>query len=672
MKILAVFIAALSLPATLSAQEQLREVIVSAARPIANTGLHTSPIDSAALKENIAMSMADVLGYNSSIFVKSYGRATLSTVSFRGTSASHTQVTWNGMPITNPMQGMTDFSTIPSYFIDRATVVHGNSSLGEGEGGGLGGLVSLASVPVEPHGFKIQYVQGIGSFGTFDEFARISYGAERWRSSTRVVYSSSRNDYTYINRDKKENIYDDAHNIIGQYHPRERNRSGEFKDLHVLQDVYYRDATNSAGISAWFIDSNRELPLLTTDYAYDTQFDNRQRERTLRTVASWQHFAPKWQTTLRGGYIHTWLAYDYSREVGSGQMAVMSRARSRINSFFFRADASFAPAKAWFFETSLSGRQHLVRSADKNVMLVDNDRTILGYDVERSEASATVSAKWRPVQRVGLSVLLREELNATEWSPLMPAVYADALLWPAANLTLRASAARNYRYPSLNDLYFLPGGNTQLRPERSYSYDAGLSTAVGREGKWRVCASAGWFDSQVDDWIMWLPTPKGFFSPHNVMRVHAYGIESDASAQWCFAPGWRLDATASFSWTPSVNQGPAQSDADRSVGQQLPYVPRRSAAATARLSWRGWSLFYKWCHYSERFTMSSNDHTLTGRLPAYYMNNIEIEKVLSWRPLDLSVKLLVNNLFNEEYLSVLSRPMPGINFEFFVSITPRI
>ncbi|MDE6161244.1 MAG: Plug domain-containing protein, partial [Muribaculaceae bacterium] len=199
MKILAVFIAALSLPAALSAQEQLREVVVSAARPIAKTGLHTSPIDSAALKENIAMSMADVLGYNSSIFVKSYGRATLSTVSFRGTSASHTQVTWNGMPITNPMQGMTDFSTIPSYFIDRATVVHGNSSLGEGEGGGLGGLVSLASAPVEPDGLKIQYVQGIGSFGTFDEFARISYGAEHWRSSTRVVYSSSRNDYTYIN-----------------------------------------------------------------------------------------------------------------------------------------------------------------------------------------------------------------------------------------------------------------------------------------------------------------------------------------------------------------------------------------------------------------------------------------------------------------------------------------
>ena len=31
----------------------------------------------------------------------------------------------------------------------------------------------------------------------------------------------------------------------------------------------------------------------------------------------------------------------------------------------------------------------------------------------------------------------------------------------------------------------------------------------------------------------------------------------------------------------------------------------------------------------------------------------------------------VNNLFDEEYLSVLSRPMPGINYEIFIGITPK-
>lgn len=69
--------------------------------------------------------------------------------------------------------------------------------------------------------------------------------------------------------------------------------------------------------------------------------------------------------------------------------------------------------------------------------------------------------------------------------------------------------------------------------------------------------------------------------------------------------------------------------------------------------------------------MSSNDFTLTGHLPKYYMSNISLEKGFALKPVDLQLKLAVNNLFNEDYLSVLSRPMPGINFEFFVSINPK-
>lgn len=105
---------------------KLGEVVVRAKRPMKEIGVTKTTFDSAMLKENIALSMADILAFNSSIFVKSYGRATLSTVAFRGTSPSHTQVTWNGMRINNPMLGMTDFSTIPSYFIDRATLLHGS------------------------------------------------------------------------------------------------------------------------------------------------------------------------------------------------------------------------------------------------------------------------------------------------------------------------------------------------------------------------------------------------------------------------------------------------------------------------------------------------------------------------------------------------------------------
>lgn len=677
-KSLAAILLLLSLPTALAAQDDWSErvhsipgVTVVGQRPIKEIGVQQTRFDSVALKENIALSMADVLTFNSSIFVKQYGRATLSTVAFRGTSPSHTQVTWNGMRINSPMLGMTDFSMIPSYFIDDAALLHGSSSVGE-TGGGLGGAVKLATRPADARGFGLQYVQGVGSFRTFDEFLRLSYGNARWQFSTRAVCSSSPNDYKYRNRDKKENIYDDDRNIIGSYYPTERNRSGAFRDLHLLQEVYFNTGRGDRfGLNAWYVNSDRELPMLTTDYASDLSFENRQRERTFRGVVSWDHLRTDWKVAARAGYIHTWTAYDYRRDVGNGTMAPMTRSRSRIDTFYGQAEGEYCIGSEWLFTASLAAYQHLVESTDRNVLTQEGDRALVGYDQGRIELSGSVSARWRPVERFGVSFVLREELFGTAWTPPIPALFLDGVLSPRGNLVAKASVSRNFRSPTLNDLYFMPGGNPDLRSERGVTCDAGLSFAVGREGRYALSGSATWFDSHVDDWIIWLPTTKGFFSPRNLKRVHAYGVELQAKLGVALAREWKLDLDATCSWTPSINEGDPMTPADRSVGKQLPYVPEHSATVAGNLAWRTWALRYKWCWYSRRYTMSSNDYTLTGSLPAYFMNNLSLEKRFVLRWADLSLKGAVNNLFDEEYLSVLSRPMPGIHFELFVGIIPK-
>lgn len=678
---------ALLVPALAAAQEPAQEpsegrgwtgrvhpiagVTIVGRRPIKEIGVQQTRFDSTALHENIALSMADVLTFNSSVFVKSYGRATLSTVAFRGTSPSHTQVTWNGMKINSPMLGMTDFSMIPAYFIDDASLLHGTSSVGE-TGGGLGGAVKLSTRPADERGFGLQYIQGIGSFRTFDEFLRLTYGNDRWQMSTRAVYSSSPNDYKYRNRDKKENIYDDDRNIIGQYYPTERNRSGAFKDLHLLQEVYYNTGRGDRfGLNAWYLRSDRELPVLTTDYGSENDFENRQREETFRGVLSWDHLRSDWKIAARAGYIHTWTAYDYRRDPGNGVMTPMTRSRSRIDTFYGQVDGEYCIGRQWLFTASLAAHQHLVESSDKNIIRQDGNQAVVGYDKGRIELSGSVSAKWRPTERIGLSVILREELYGTRWTPLIPALFFDGVVSHRGNIVAKASLSRNFRFPTLNDLYFLPGGNPDLKPERGWTYDAGLSFAVGREGSYALSGSATWFDAHISDWIIWLPTTKGFFSPRNLKDVHAYGVELKADLRIALDREWQLTLGGTCSWTPSINEGEPMTEADRSVGKQLPYVPEYAASLTGQLAWRSWSLRYKWCAYSERYTMSSNDHTLTGRLPAYYMNNVTLEKGFSLRWAELSLKGTVNNLFDEEYLSVLSRPMPGINFELFIGIRPK-
>ena len=648
----------------------IREVPVWGQRPMKGIGVQQTRLDSAILKENIALSIADVLAFNSPIFVKQYGRATLSTVSFRGTGPSHTQVTWNGMRINNPMLGMTDFSMIPSYFIDDASLLHGTSSVNE-TGGGLGGLVRLSTTPAAADGFGLQYVQGIGMYRTFDEFLRLTWGDEHWQVSTRAVYQSSANDFKYRNRDKKENIYDEDKNIIGSYYPTERNKSGAFDDVHVLQEVYYNTGRGDRfGLNAWYINSNRELPVTTTDYADDRQFENRQREHTLRSIVSWDHYRSTWKAAAKAGYIHTWMAYDYRRDPGSGTMTSMTRARNKVNTLYGQVEGEYTPNDRWFFTAGVSAHQHFVESIDKHIILQQGGRGIVGYDKGRIELSASASAKWRPTERLGMSVVLREELYGTEWATI-PALFADYLLSKRGNIVAKASVSRNYRFPTLNDLYFLPGGNPDLRSESGFSYEAGLSFAVGKEGAYTLSGSASWYDLHIDDWILWLSTTKGFFSPRNVKEVHAYGVEMQADLDVVLARELKLGLAGTFSWAPSINEGEPISPADQSVGKQLPYEPEFSATATGRLTWRSWGLLYQFCYYSERYTMSSNDISLSGRLTPYLMSNLSLEKGFAFAWADLSLKGTVNNLFNEEYISVLSRPMPRMNVEFFIGIKPK-
>lgn len=625
-------------------------------RPMRDIGAERTIIDTLSLKSNIALSMADILNYNSSLFVKNYGRATLSTVSFRGTSASHTQVLWNGMRLSSPILGMTDFSLIPTHIVDCATLLHGSSSL-SATSGGLGGAVLLDTRPSAERGFGLEFVQGVGSYTTFDDYLRLSYGNERWQTSTRVVFSYSANDFHYINRDKKENRYDDAGNIVSQYHPREYNRNGEFRDTHLLQEVYYKTKRGDRlGVNCWFLNSRRELPLTTTEYGSSTPFENYQRENTLRSIFSYEHAKALWSVKASAGYIYSWQAYDFSRNSHA-----ITRSRTQTHSIYGAAHGSWSPDERWLLTADISLYGHMIASHD---LYATND-------AKRAEMSAVVAAKWQPHERVGASLTLREEMYGREWSLPVPALLFEILLSRKGNVLFRGSASRNFRAPTLNDLYFQPGGNPSLRSESGWSYDAGVNFDVAKSERYRITGSATWFDSYIDNWISWLPTPRGYFSPRNIARVHAYGVEVKSNMYFRLAKSWALNLNGSFAWTPSINCGKPLSNYDNSVGHQLPYIPQLSASFVARLSYKAWSLAYKWCYYSERYTMSSNEDSITGRLPQYFLSNLELAKVFDFRPLELSVKAIVNNLFNEEYQTLPSRPMPGINFEIFVGIRPK-
>lgn len=669
------YILALLLPVSLFAQEErsvhLDDVQVVANRKLKEVGVVKTTLDTLILHDNISLSMGDILSKNSTLFIKSYGRATESTAEFRGTSPSHTQVVWNGMRINSPMLGTVDFSTIPAYFVDETNLYHGASSINL-TGGGLGGAVELLTKPIAQEGLRFQYVQGFGSFDTYDQFLRLTYKNDGWTSSTRLVYSKSKNEYKYRNYDKKTDVYDAEGNIIDSYHPIERNKSGYFDDVHALQELYYDAGDgNKFGLNIWYNYSKRGLPFLSVDYKDGTSFKNEHKQNNMRSVLSWDHTRDVWKLSVKGGYVYGGVNYHYYT-TRDGQQNNITMSESRTNTGFVKADADWYLSDKWLLQAGASAYYNHVKSSDMSPFHMGDN-----FNVGRVDADINVQARWRPVNIFSLAGVVREELHGNKIAHAIPALFTDVILYKPLNLVLKASVARNYRYPSMDDLYFQPGGNPDLKAEKGFTYDGGVEFAVSNSRSYRKTDPGAWslkgnvtaFDSYISDWILWTPNMKGFWEPSNVKKVHNFGIEAMVTTSVMLAREMKFMASANFAWTPSKNMGERFNSNDASYGKQLCYVPVRSGNVNARLEWKTWTFGYQWNHYSERFTTTSNEvNYITGRLKPYYMSDISFEKTFRWSLAEGSIKGVVNNLFNSEYVTVLSHPMPGRNYEIYLTI----
>lgn len=617
---------------------EVEEIVVKAARSLRDIGVQKSIMNESVLRENLAATMAEVLAQNSTIFIKSSGRATLSTASLRGTAPSHTAVSWNGIELGSPMLGMVDFSMIPSYFVDGGEVYHGATSVNVA-GGGLGGAVVLSTDQKIGEGIGVQYVQNLASFSTHDEYLRINYGAKRWGASTRVLNSASENNFPYINYDK-----------VG--HPLEWNKNCGYNDLHLLQEVFVRGTRGGRwSFKGWYTDSSRGIPRLSVDYRDDDLTKAWQDEKSLRTVAEWARSFGGLRLTATGGYNYDRLHYLYQFSKGGGDVGIGVDSESATSHTFFTAAAEWSIGNRLMLAANLKSGLYSVESNDVAPLVPT------GYEAERSEVTSFISARWKPTDWLGLAASVREEWRDRILTPIIPALFADVTLVPEIGLIVSGSWTRNYHAPTLNDLYFVPGGNPDLQPEQGESFDLGVEASVERK-TWSAGGKVTIYHSNITDWILWTPTIKGFWTPENLSKVRSQGVESRANATYSPTKDWSATLNAVFALTSSTNA----TEGSNTYGNQLPYIPRYSASAGLTLRWRRWEMDYKWRYYSDRYTTFSNDTYRGAVVPAYNLSDISTSYSWGKNKVRFKVRFEICNLFDTVYQSMLSRPMPPRNY----------
>ena len=95
------------------------------------------------------------------------------------------------------------------------------------------------------------------------------------------------------------------------------------------------------------------------------------------------------------------------------------------------------------------------------------------------------------------------------------------------DIRLRTSAARSFRAPTFDDLYWpedaFTAGNPNLKPEKAWSYELGGEKKFGNLALFKTAG----FHRRVEDLIIWQMGSDGKFRPSNVKTVEIWGVETE-------------------------------------------------------------------------------------------------------------------------------------------------
>ena len=621
-----------------------------------DAGKTITKVDSVAMLNAITSTLSDLVSRNTPIFIKEYGRGAMATASFRGTAPSHTEVTWNGVPLNSPMLGMVDFSAIPVYFTDNVSLLHGAASLASGNGA-LGGLVKLENTTDWSRKFSGRALSGLGSYGTKDRFVKFDLGNKKFRWQTRAYNTYSDNNFIFKNK-----LVADIDPVTGAYnYPEQRNVNSNYDNYGFLQELYFRsNDKNMLILRYWYQHNDRGIPRLLTNETDINSNISRQTEDSQRPVAEWRHYGRKGTFNIMAGANLQQLHYLLTTNVSGKPVQSVIDSYAKSSSYLFRLNYKYDLKK----DLSISVGAY---STFDKVQSVNSPQVgaTLTYDKSRLEQTFLAQVSKQINEKISINIVAKEEIVGNITTPVIPSAGFEIHPLVDKGVFLKGNVARNYHQPTLNDLYFNPGGNPDLKPEEGIMAEFGGGySGTSRNSNFHT--SLNLFSSQINNWIIWLPSTQGYWQPFNMKRVDAAGLELNAGIDGLYKTvNYHLNGN--YSLTRSVNQDDPKNWADESIGKQLPYIPVHSANLLAEISRSNFHLSWQWTYYSERYITTSNDRTskLTVIYP-YFMNNLFLSKEIKLDTQKLAFELKVNNLFNEDYHTVLQYPMPRRNYAFII------
>jgi vitamin B12 transporter len=479
-------------------------------------------------------SLTDVLKYNSFIYFKENGLGMVSSPSFRGTSASHTAVIWNGININSQLNGQVDFNVISSNSYDNITVRSGGGSVLFGSGA-IGGTIHLDNLIAFSEKKYHKIVANYGSFNTKHFSYDFLKSNDKSFININIGANSSHNDFKYL----KSNLSND-NGSFSNYNF-DLNYGYKFNKKHQLK--FYS--------STFFADRNlsRTLNAPSNDGYEDINTKN---------LLEWNFFlTPKQHITSRVSYIFEKFKYfdnNLNKDIFSEgnterKIAQIDYNNSISTKFKLNGILGFEAVSAYG------------SSFDSNT------RNIL---------SGVLSLNHQLTKKLSYGIQFRKDFQNDFDSPFLYSLGIEQKL--NKNYTFSFNTSKNFRIPTFNDLYWKPGGNIALKPEDSHQFEIG--NAINFKN---ISFQVNGFYIKSSDLIQWIPNESGFWSPTNTNNTRNLGVEISANYKLVIKNHF-IDINTNYSYTDAK---------DLATDKQLISVPKNRLNALLNYQYNRWGAYYQ-------------------------------------------------------------------------------
>jgi vitamin B12 transporter len=296
---------------------------------------------------------------------------------------------------------------------------------------------------------------------------------------------------------------------------------------------------------------------------------------------------------------------------------------------------------------------------------------ITGFHARRNNQAGFLDARWLPIPRLTLSAGARPEANTTFGTRVVPRAGIVYVLrygkgfW--GDTRARFSYGQGFKEPALEQSFgsdpCFPG-NSNLRPERSQTYDAGIDQFLAAD---RLRLSATYFNNRFRDIVSFTIDPTtttackygtGTYFNTNLARARGVNLSGDFRLR-----RW-LSVNGNYSHDDSrVLKSPNAFDPVQLPGNHLLRRPVNSGSLIFNTSYRRWNL-----NLSGYFTGIRTDSDFLGlgitHNPGYARFDLATSYLIA-RGISFSSR--VTNLFDKQYQDAIGFPALGRDFRLGVN-----